>query len=39
MPSTASRENFRKVESILISQPKPERSPYFRLEEKYGLNA
>lgn len=26
-----------KVKSILISQPKPERSPYYELENKYGL--
>ena len=25
------------VKTILISQPKPERSPYFDLEEKYGI--
>lgn len=30
-------ENFRKVESILISQPKPERSPYYELERKFGI--
>jgi len=28
---------YKKVESILISQPKPERSPYYQLEERYGL--
>ena len=30
-------ETYKKVKTILISQPKPERSPYFELEEKYGL--
>jgi uroporphyrinogen-III synthase len=29
--------NYKKIKSILISQPKPERSPYYELEEKYGL--
>jgi len=28
---------LKRVKSILISQPKPQRSPYFDLEEKYGL--
>ena len=30
-------EKYKKVKSILISQPKPERSPFFALEEKYNL--
>ena len=30
-------ETYKKIKSILISQPKPERSPYYELEEKYGL--
>ncbi len=30
-------ETYKKVKTILISQPKPERSPYYKLEEKYGL--
>lgn len=33
----AQGEQIKKVETILISQPKPERSPYFDLAEKYGL--
>lgn len=37
MASSARSENYRRIESILISQPKPARSPYFKLEEKYGL--
>lgn len=34
---TAKKETFKRVKSILVSQPKPERSPYYELEEKYGL--
>lgn len=30
-------ENYKKIKSILISQPKPERSPYYELVEKYDL--
>jgi uroporphyrinogen-III synthase len=30
-------ETFKEVKSILISQPKPERSPYYDLEKKYSL--
>ncbi len=30
-------ETYKKIKSILISQPKPERSPYYELEKKYGL--
>lgn len=30
-------ETYKKVKTILISQPKPERSPYYNLEEKFGL--
>ena len=29
--------NYKPVKTILISQPKPTRSPYFELEEKYNL--
>lgn len=28
---------YKIVKSILVSQPKPERSPYYELEKKYGL--
>ena len=28
---------LKKVQTILVSQPKPERSPYYILEKKYGL--
>lgn len=30
-------EKYKKVKSILISQPKPERSPYYELEKKFNL--
>lgn len=30
-------ETYKEIKSILISQPKPERSPYYELEKKYGL--
>jgi len=30
-------ETYKKVKTILVSQPKPERSPYYELEKKYGL--
>lgn len=30
-------EEFRAVKTILVSQPKPERSPYYDLEKKWGL--
>lgn len=35
--STAYKEEYKKVKTLLISQPKPERSPYFALAEKWGL--
>ena len=35
--SSAVGESYKKVKSILISQPKPERSPYYQLEKKYSL--
>lgn len=31
------KETYNKIESILISQPKPERSPYFDIAEKWGI--
>jgi len=33
----AKEETFKKVKTILVSQPKPERSPYFELEKRYNL--
>jgi uroporphyrinogen-III synthase len=36
--TTSSQATYKKVKSILISQPKPvQKSPYFDLEQKYGL--
>lgn len=32
-----SKESFKKITSILISQPKPERSAYFDIAEKWGI--
>ncbi len=37
MPANHSAEMYKRVKSILISQPKPERSPYFNLEKKWDL--
>ena len=33
----AQTQTLKKVKTILVTQPKPERSPYYDLEEKYGL--
>ncbi len=30
-------ESYKKIKTILISQPKPERSPYFELAKKYDI--
>lgn len=30
-------ETFKRVKTILVSQPKPDRSPYFDLEKRYNL--
>lgn len=30
-------ESYNKISTILISQPKPERSPYFDIAEKWGI--
>ena len=35
--SIANKESLKTVKTILVSQPKPERSPYYDLEQKYGL--
>ncbi len=35
--SNAKGETYRRVNTILISQPKPERSPLYELEKQYGL--
>lgn len=34
---TTPTESYRKIKTILVSQPKPERSPYYELEEEYDL--
>ena len=31
------KESYKKIKTILVSQPKPERSPYYDIEKKYGL--
>ena len=33
----AQKDSFKKIKTILVSQPKPERSPYYDLEKKWGL--
>ncbi len=33
----AKQESYKMIKTILVSQPKPERSPYYDLEKKYGL--
>lgn len=35
--STIIESSLKPVESILISQPEPTHSPYFKLEDKYGV--
>lgn len=35
--AAAPKEKYKPVRTILVSQPKPERSPYYELEEKYSL--
>ena len=35
--AAATQETYKTIKTILISQPKPERSPYYELEKKYGL--
>ncbi len=37
MAANGQARSYKPVKSILISQPKPGRSPYYELEEKYGL--
>jgi len=31
------KESYKEIKTILVSQPKPERSPYYDLEKKYNL--
>lgn len=33
----AYKEDYKRIKTILVSQPKPERSPYYDIEDKYGL--
>ncbi len=33
----AKEQTYKRIETILVSQPKPERSPYYELEKKYDL--
>lgn len=33
----AEAESYKEIKTILISQPKPERSPYYEIEQKYGV--
>jgi len=33
----SSKESYKKVKTILVSQPKPERSPYYHLEQKWDI--
>ncbi len=35
--TTPKDPRLRKVKTILVSQPKPERSPYFEIESKYNI--
>jgi uroporphyrinogen-III synthase len=38
MSSTSeAKQVYKRVNTILVSQPKPERSPYYSLEQKYGI--
>lgn len=37
MSASNAEVKAKKVKTILISQPKPERSPYYKLEKKFGL--
>jgi len=34
---TTGNESYKRIDSILISQPKPERSPYFEIASKWGI--
>lgn len=36
-PKSSGKESYKKIETILISQPKPERSPYFDIEKKWNI--
>lgn len=34
---TKALDQYKEIKTILVSQPKPERSPYYNLEKKYGI--
>ena len=34
---TIAKTEFKTIKTILVSQPKPERSPYYNLEKKFGI--
>lgn len=34
---STSKESYKKIKTILVSQPKPERSPYYHLEQKWNI--
>lgn len=34
---TKANTQYKTIKTILVSQPKPERSPYYKLEQKYGI--
>lgn len=34
---TVKEENYKAVKTILVTQPRPARSPYYDIEKKYGL--
>lgn len=35
--NVAKQEQYKVITTVLVSQPKPKRSPYYELEKKYGL--
>jgi uroporphyrinogen-III synthase len=35
--SEEAKQTYKAIKTILVSQPKPERSPYYSLEQKYGI--
>ena len=35
--SQPTQESYKPIRTVLVSQPEPERSPFAKLEEKYGL--
>ena len=35
--NTKTKETYKEIQTILVSQPKPSRSPYYELEQRYGI--